>query len=215
MQVNAISPGTAGVLPQDSVVTSIRRSFNQLGNALEEGDLTAAKKALEQFQSNAPSTAGRSASAVQAKVEALGQALDAGDVEAAQTAYADLKNTLSQRRNAAAAAAAARNDPPQRPPGPPPGGVSSADGASPAKTTSVSASTSAPEKAAKAVASGSAEPSSAEAASDPKDVNRDGEVTWTEQVRWQFDHPDGTAASSPLEAAGNNPNNSSVLNLLA
>jgi len=94
----------------------IKQSFDDLGSALESGNLSDAKTALAELQKNAPKQASDSSNPMSQKMDALSKAIDSGDVKAAQDAYADIKQTMSQRAAG-------------RPSGPPPGGAPPSGGA--------------------------------------------------------------------------------------
>ncbi len=129
MQISSATGGALSALPGNDRLAKIKQSFNNLGSALESGDLSAAKTTLAELQKNAPKQASGSSNPMSQKMEALSKAIDSGDVKAAQDAYADMKQTMSQR-------------PADRPSGPPPGGAPPSGGAGKASSTEGSSSSS-------------------------------------------------------------------------
>jgi hypothetical protein len=109
MQISSVTSGASSVLQGNDRFAKLKQSFNNLGSALESGNLSDAKAALEELQKNAPKQASNASSPMSQKMDALSKAIDSGDLKAAQDAFADIKTTMSQR-------------PPGHPSGPPPGG---------------------------------------------------------------------------------------------
>jgi len=105
----------------------IKQSFNNLGSALESGNLSDAKTALTELQKNAPKQAADASNPMSQKMDTLSKAIDSGDVKAAQSAYADIKQTMSQR-------------PAGRASGPPAGGAPPSGGAGKTSGTGTSSS---------------------------------------------------------------------------
>ena len=116
MQISSVTSGALSSLQGNDRFAKIKQSFNNLGSALESGNLSDAKTALAELQKNAPKQASDSSNPMSQKMEALNKAIDSGDVKAAQDAYADIKQTMSQR-------------PTGRPSGSPPGGAPPSGGA--------------------------------------------------------------------------------------
>jgi hypothetical protein len=101
----------------------MKQLFQNLGSALESGNLSDAKNAMAQLQKNAPAQAGNGNNPISAKIEKLSQALDSGDLKTAQDAYADIKKTMSQRPPAGGGRAGGAG-------GAPPNGAKQSSGAS-------------------------------------------------------------------------------------
>jgi len=94
--------------------------FTALSEALESGDLAAAKKAyaeLKEMRDNAPKppTADSSITTMDSDFTALGTAIDSGDLTAAKKALSQLQTDMNTFRKT------------HRPPGPPPGDASNSD----------------------------------------------------------------------------------------
>ncbi len=134
-----------------------------LGKALESGNLSDAKEALEQLQTNAPAQAKNNSNPMSAKMEALSKAVESGDLKAAQEAYADIKKTMSQRPSGGGGRAGGAG-------GPPPGGGVPPSGAGKSSDTS--------------------ETSDSSKVYDPKDANKDGTVSWKEEQDYNLKHPE-------------------------
>jgi hypothetical protein len=84
-QVNAANNGMA----------QFKKSFDAIGSALDSGDLSAAKKAFEQLQSNAPSNSDGN-DPMGKMMKALGEAIDSGDLDAAKEQYAKIKEEMAK-----------------------------------------------------------------------------------------------------------------------
>ena len=80
---------------QMAKMAQMKSQFDQLGKALDSGDLTAAKQAYSAIQQNAPQGAGDQGPMAQmkSKIDQLGQALDSGDLAAAKTAYSAIQQS--------------------------------------------------------------------------------------------------------------------------
>jgi hypothetical protein len=80
---------------QMSKMAQMKSLFDQLGKALDSGDLTAAKQAYSAIQQNAPQGQGDQGPMAQmkSKMDQLGQALDSGDLAAAQKAYSAIQQS--------------------------------------------------------------------------------------------------------------------------
>jgi len=127
MQISSATGGALSALQGNNRFAKIKQSFDNLGSALQSGNLSDAKTALTEIQKSAPKQASNSSNPMSQKMEALSKAIDSGDVKAAQAAYADIKQTMSQR-------------PAGRPSGPPPGGAPPSGGAGKASGTKDSSS---------------------------------------------------------------------------
>jgi ribosomal protein S20 len=87
----------SGSMPQinQSQLAKMKSQFDQLGKALDSGDLTAAKQAYSAIQQNAPQGASDQSPMAQmkSKIDQLGQALDSGDLAAAKKAYSAIQQS--------------------------------------------------------------------------------------------------------------------------
>ena len=111
--------GTQGTNP----FAKVKQAFQNLGTALDSGNLADAKAAFAQLEQNAPPGGGKAGNPLSEKIEALGKALDSGDLKAAKDALADIKKTISQGPPRGAGRAGG-------PGGPPPGGWAKSAGGS-------------------------------------------------------------------------------------
>jgi hypothetical protein len=166
MQISPVTSGATSVMPANDRFAKIKQSFDDLGSALESGNLSDAKTALTELQKNAPKQAVKESNPMSEKMEALSKAIESGDLKAAQTAYADIKETMSQR-----------------PQGTPPSG-----GTPPSRAgKSVGASG--------AGESASAESASSKYY-DKMDADKDGAVTWKEEQDYLQKHPEDVSNQS-------------------
>jgi len=80
---------------QMSKMAQMKSQFDQLGKALDSGDLTAAKQAYSAIQQNAPQGQGDQGpmAEMKSKMDQLGQALDSGDLAAAKKAYSTIQQS--------------------------------------------------------------------------------------------------------------------------
>ena len=143
----------------------VRQSFQSLGSALDSGNLSDAKEALDQLKKNAPARAS-SSDPISAKMETLSEAVDSGDLEAAQDAFADVKKTMSERPAKGGGPVGGAGGPP--PGGPPPVGAPPSGGG---KSSSTS------------------ESSDSSKVYDKMDANKDGTVSWKEEQAYKLAHP--------------------------
>jgi hypothetical protein len=80
---------------QMAKMAQMKSQFDQLGKALDSGDLTAAKQAYSAIQQNAPQGQGDQGPMAQMKsnIDQLGEALDSGDLAAAKKAYSAIQQS--------------------------------------------------------------------------------------------------------------------------
>ena len=166
MQINSVTSGSLSAVQGNNPFAKIKQSFDDLGSALESGNLSDAKTALAELQKNAPKQAANASNPMSQKMEALSKAVDSGDVKAAQDAYADIKKTMSQRPAGGAG----------RPSGSPPGGAPPSGGA---KESSSTESTSSSNK-----------------TYDKMDADKDGTVSWKEKQDYLQSHPEAASEKS-------------------
>jgi len=163
MQINSTMSQAGSMIQNDtSRFSKIKQSFDDLGSALESGNLADAKDALAQLQKNAPKSSGKANDPMGSKLDALSQALKSGDLKAAQQAYSDIKNTMAQNHAARTGGAG----------GPPPGGAPPTQSTDPA-----SASASSP---------------NSNKVCDKMDANKDGVVSAKEKSDYLLSHPNPT-----------------------
>jgi hypothetical protein len=99
MQINVLQSGSGSRLPLSggNPVAKVQQDFQNLGSALESGNLADARKAFAQLQTDAPSQGASDSNPLSSKIDSLGKALDSGDMKAAQEAYSKIKEAISQR----------------------------------------------------------------------------------------------------------------------
>ena len=177
MQITSLSSASFQPAGGTQAINKMKQSFEDLGSALESGDLSSAKDVLAQMKKNAPARGGGD-NPMSQKMDALSKAVESGDVKAAQQAYADIKKTMAQAPGAGGAMAgsrgAARGG--QRPGGTPPAGGQKPSGASGSSASSSSASSS--------------------KTYDAKDTNQDGTVSTMEEIKYSLKHPEQSQESS-------------------
>ena len=176
MQISAVSSSSYSAIQGSGGFAKVKQAFQNLGKALEAGNLDDAKKALAQLQANAPAQAKNDKNPMSAKMEALSKAVESGDLKAAQEAYSDIKKTMSQRPTGGGGRAGGAG-------GPSPGGGAPPSGAGKTSETS--------------------ESSDSSKVYDPADTNKDGTVSWKEERDYKLKHPekaDGTSTTYKLDA---------------
>jgi len=122
MQVTSVSALSYQPPGAEASFGKMKKLFDNLGSALESGNLADATDAMAQIQKNAPQQSNSEKDPNSANMEKLSEALQSGDLKAAQDAYADIKQTMSQRPTAGGGRAGG-------PGGPPPGGAKQSSGA--------------------------------------------------------------------------------------
>jgi hypothetical protein len=80
---------------ENNSMAKLKKDFEAIGAALDAGDLTAAKKAYAQLQSDAPSKTDGT-DPIGKMMKALGEAINSGDLDSAQKQYAKIKEELSK-----------------------------------------------------------------------------------------------------------------------
>ena len=177
MQITSISNASFQPAGGTQAISKMKQSFEELGSALESGDLSSAKDLLAQLNKNAPA-GGSGDNPMSQKMDALSKAVESGDVKAAQQAYADIKKTMAQGPGGGGAPGgsqgAARGG--QRPGGTPPAGGQKPSGASGSSASSSTASSSKTYEAA--------------------DTNKDGKVSAMEEIAYSLKNPEKSQESS-------------------
>ena len=99
MSALSISANSGSMPPinqsQMAKMAQMKSQFDQLGKALDSGDLAAAKQAYSAIQQNAPQGQGDQGpmAEMKSKMDQLGQALDSGDLAAAKKAYSTIQQS--------------------------------------------------------------------------------------------------------------------------
>ena len=117
MTISSINSATFPSALGGNPLAKLKKSFDDLSNALQSGNLSDAKNALAQLEKYAPPQTARGNNPLSDKINALSKALDAGDLSGAQKAFADIKNAIAQHKSGT-------GGPPRGAPpggGPPPG----------------------------------------------------------------------------------------------
>ncbi len=96
MEISSVSNPSYQPMSSGDPMAKMKQLFQNLGNALDSGNLSDAKDALAQLQKNAPALDDNGKNPVNTKVEKLARAVETGDLKSAKDAYADIKKTMSQ-----------------------------------------------------------------------------------------------------------------------
>jgi hypothetical protein len=96
MDISSVTSTSYQSASDSDPMAKMKQLFQNLGSALDSGNLSDAKNALAQIQKSAPANSSDGNNPISAKVEKLSKAIDSGDLKAAQEAYADIKKTMSQ-----------------------------------------------------------------------------------------------------------------------
>ena len=113
MQINSVNNSSVPSFAGGDPFAKLKQSFEDIGTALDAGNISDAKDAFSKLQGSLPAQARNEKNPLSGKIEALSQALDSGDVKAAKDAFADIKSTAAKGPAGGAG----------RPQGPPPGGA--------------------------------------------------------------------------------------------
>lgn len=97
MPISAISSNSSMFqMSGNNPMAQMKQNFDDLGKALQSGNLDDARKAFAQLQKNAPSGGGDNKNPMSAEIASLSKALDSGDLKGAQEAYAKIQKKMSQ-----------------------------------------------------------------------------------------------------------------------
>ncbi len=213
MQLGAIGGSSlAGLQQGHGPPAAVKQAFQDLGTAIDSGNLDDAKSALAKLDESGPPKSDLRANPMSDKMDALKKAVESGDVKAAQSAWADMKQGLAQgppgggtqfRMPNLTVNAPARG-PSSNDASPADSYASSASSGSSSSATAIGAGEAGPAAAGDAV-SGSASAASSSTFSlkslmyAKADANQDGLVSATERLTYDLKHP---AASSNYLAPG-------------
>jgi len=100
MTISAISSGNMQLPQGSNPIAQMKKSFDELGNALKSGNIEDAEKAFSKLQSSAPSQAGDGKNPMSSEITSLKKALDSGDLKGAQAAYSKIEEKISKAPNA-------------------------------------------------------------------------------------------------------------------
>jgi len=129
MQISSIASHGYTAAQGNGGFAKIRQSFEDLGSALDAGNLSDAQAALAKLEENAPAAKSNGKNPMSEKMAALSEALDSGDLEGAQKAYASVKEAMASRPSGAQGSSGKAG-----------GGAPPAGGGTPASTTEASSS---------------------------------------------------------------------------
>jgi hypothetical protein len=98
MSISPVSSNTNQYAPPNAdQMAKVKQDIQNLGDALQSGDLSSAKEAYAQLQKDAPAKDSQKDNPIAAQVEAIGKALDSGDIKSAQDAFNKTTEMISQR----------------------------------------------------------------------------------------------------------------------
>lgn len=96
MQISSANSQSFDPTQASASIRNTKKLFQNLGNALNSGNLSDAKAALSQIQQNAPAGASNSNNPMSQQIESLSKAIDSGDLKSAQSAYSSIQKTMAQ-----------------------------------------------------------------------------------------------------------------------
>jgi|GEM_PF-5727567 len=76
-----------------------KQIFDELGSALQSGNLEDAKMAFAKLKKNASPQARSASNSMRAEIDNLGKALDSGELQSAQEAYLKMQEKMKRLRN--------------------------------------------------------------------------------------------------------------------
>jgi len=91
--VSGIGASDSSLVNWQDKIMQFQTNFDNLGSALQSGDLTAAQQAFSALLQGMPSN-NNSQDTIQSDFDALGKALDSGDINAAKTAFSKLEQDM-------------------------------------------------------------------------------------------------------------------------
>jgi soluble cytochrome b562 len=148
----------------------VKEAFDDLGSALDSGNLDDAKKALATLKENAPPKQGDGNDPIGQKMEELSKAVESGDLDAAKQAYSEVKQLMAERK------------PQQGQGGGPKGGMPAGGGR--------------PSGGSQQVSSSSESSESDSSDYDPADTNKDGEVSFQERIAYMLKQAEDNSQNS-------------------
>jgi soluble cytochrome b562 len=179
MSISAVSASSMSQMGGSNPMAQMKQYFDNLGTALQSGNLDDAKKAFSELQKKAPSQGGDGKNPMSDEIAKLQKALDSGDLKGAQEAYSNIKKIMSQ---GPAGGAAAGGRPPQDP-----------------QKDSVELSSS---------KSGDTSSTSSSKVYDKMDTNKDGTVSAMEVLAYELENPSDSTSVSVLTVDKNKENSS-------
>lgn len=96
MQISSVSDNFYDPTQAVASAGNMRKLFQNLGKALNSGNLSDAKAALSQLQQNAPQGASDTSNPMSQQIDALTKAINSGDLKSAQDAYSNIQESMAQ-----------------------------------------------------------------------------------------------------------------------
>lgn len=96
MSITGISSVLSGLQASRSSSSVIKKDFEDLGNALQSGDVSKAKEVFAKLQKDLPSQGSGGGNPLASDLEKLGKALTSGDLETARDIFSNIEARMSQ-----------------------------------------------------------------------------------------------------------------------
>lgn len=96
MQISSVSNNSYDPTQVGASAGNMKKLFQNLGKALNSGNLSDAKAALSQLQQNGPRGASDTSNPMSQQIDALTKAINSGDLKSAQDAYSNIQKTMAQ-----------------------------------------------------------------------------------------------------------------------
>lgn len=181
MTISAISGLGTNQLNGNSMMAQFKKNFDDLGSALQSGNVTDAKKALTQLQQNAPPQGKDSNNPMSSDLQTLSKAIENGDLSTAQQTYAKIQSNISKAQAGGTPGGAAQ----PKPQGDTVNLSSSSGKPSPSGSGSKPSSSSTSSLTSSATSS---------KYYDKMDANKDGKVSAKEELDYKAKHPEESAS---------------------
>jgi soluble cytochrome b562 len=97
MQISSASSQSFDPTQASASIGNMKKLFQNLGSALNSGNLSDAKAALSQLQQNAPPGASNSNNPMSQQIDSLTKAINSGDLKSAQSAYSNIQKAVHPR----------------------------------------------------------------------------------------------------------------------
>lgn len=97
MEINAVGGGAYVMGRSDKGSAKMKQIFEEIGKALDSGNLEAAKAALGKLQNSTPERADNAGGPVAKRMEDLSEAVESGNLEAARSAFEGIRESKSPR----------------------------------------------------------------------------------------------------------------------
>jgi hypothetical protein len=93
MEINAVGGGAYVLGRSESGSARMKQIFEEIGKALDSGNLEAAKAALGKLQNSTPDRTESEGGPMAKRMEELSEAVESGNLEAAQSAFEGIRES--------------------------------------------------------------------------------------------------------------------------